>query len=69
MKTTVDGKEYLVIKLRLETNSNYNVGIHIIRMGEMTPICGTSCKKTDNVKEIATQLIKGYETKVHCNSL
>jgi hypothetical protein len=60
MKITVNGKLYRVIKLNLDTNSNYNTGIHIFRDGEKLPISGTTCKKTDNVKEIATEMIKQF---------
>jgi len=61
MKITVNGKIYRVIRLNLNTNSNYNTGIHIFSIGELTPICGTTCKNTDNVREIAKQMILSHE--------
>ena len=51
---------YSVETRKLETNSNYNVGISIRMVGERFPAWGTVIKSSDNVRKCAKKIIKSW---------
>lgn len=54
------GIKYRVSSKKIDTDSNYNVGIRIFRAG--TPYClsGTMIKETDDLKEEGGRLLCNY---------
>ena len=69
MRITVNGKKYRINSQSISVDCNYCLAISIFRIGEKMPLTGSLYKENDNVKEIATRLIKKYENYVHSNSL
>ena len=55
-----DEKQYFCKLTKIDTNSNYNTGIHVFLKGEKTPICGTIEKETADFKKEAIRLIESY---------
>ena len=50
IKYAIETKEYF-------TNSNYNTGITVRKIGEKMPLTGRIIERTDNVREIGKQMI------------
>jgi len=57
--------KYRVDTRKLETNSNYNIGISIKMVGENFPEWGTTIKSTDNARKYAKEVIKTWAKQQH----
>ena len=64
MKTTfyitVNNIKYVVKTRMLDNNTNYNMGISIHKHGQKTPEWGTVIKHTDDVRQIAVNVINSW---------
>jgi len=58
-----NNKKFVILIKKFDSDSNYNVSLQVRRVGEKTPIWGTTAKETDNYKELALTVIKTWEKK------